>query len=314
MAAMAQADVTEACALEAAATSIEQALGPVDVWVNCAGNGTYGRFLDTPAEEFQRVTDVTYIGTVNGTRVALRRMLPRDHGRIVNVCSAAAFRGMPLLSSYSGAKQAVRGFGQSVCAELAQDRSRVRLTTIFPPAVNTPFFEHAISHMGRPGRPMSPVYQPDIVADVIHLATMTGRREMSVSFTTVLFSICVRLVPAVVDRAIRRLGYDGQLCGRTIGPVPHNTTLFTPSDQPSPVRGAFSAQARSGSVHVRILCALGRLTGKNRRDPRAGSAAVFRRPMREAASRETESRETASAFTEGGVSSALTPASGPKRA
>jgi NAD(P)-dependent dehydrogenase (short-subunit alcohol dehydrogenase family) len=91
--------------------------------------GIYGRFLDTPAVEFRRVTDVTYLGTVNGTRVALRRMLPRDSGRIVNVCSGVAFRGMPLLSSYSGAKHAVRGFSQSVRAELAQDGSRVRLST-----------------------------------------------------------------------------------------------------------------------------------------------------------------------------------------
>jgi short-subunit dehydrogenase len=108
VAATARADVVDLDALEEAATHIERALGPIDVWVNCAGNGTYGRFLDTPAAEFQRVTDVTYQGTVNGTRVALRRMLPRDSGRIVNVCSAVAFRGMPLLSSYSGAKHAVR--------------------------------------------------------------------------------------------------------------------------------------------------------------------------------------------------------------
>lgn len=94
-----------------------------------------------------QVTDVTYQRTANGARVALRRMLPQDSGHIVNVCSAVAFRGMPLLSSYSGAKHAVRGFGQSVCAELAQDGSQVRLTTIFPPAVNTPFCDHAVSQL-----------------------------------------------------------------------------------------------------------------------------------------------------------------------
>ncbi len=150
MAATVQADVTDLVALDAAVAHFEETLGPIDIWVNCAGNGTYGRFLDTPADQFQRVTDVTYLGTVNGTRVALRRMLPRDRGSIINVCSAVAYHGMPLLSSYSGAKHAVRGFGQSICAELSEEGSRVRLTTIFPPAVNTPFFEHAISHMGGP--------------------------------------------------------------------------------------------------------------------------------------------------------------------
>ncbi len=282
MAATAQADVTEPDALEAAAARIEQALGPIDVWVNCAGNGTYGRFLDTPAAEFRRVTDVTYLGTVNGTRVALQRMVPRDRGRIVNVCSAVAFHGMPLLSSYSGAKHAMRGFDQSVRAELSQDGSRVWLTTMFPPAVNTPFFDHAVSHMGRPGRPMPPIYQPEVVAEAIHLAATTRRREMPVSFTTLLFSIGVRLVPGLVERAIRRLGYAGQLTGQAASLARHDPTLFAASDRAAPVRGAFDAQARSGSVHVRILCGLARLSGWSRRAPRAPSAAVPARPVEDA--------------------------------
>ncbi|MEJ0051539.1 MAG: SDR family oxidoreductase [Methylovirgula sp.] len=264
MAATVQADVTDLAALDNAATHFEQTLGPIDVWVNCAGNGTYGRFLDTPADQFQRVTDVTYLGTVNGTRVALRRMLPRDRGSIINVCSAVAYHGMPLLSSYSGAKHAVRGFGQSICAELFEEGSRVRLTTIFPPAVNTPFFEHAISHMGRPGRPIAPVYQPETIAEAIYLATMTKRREMPVSFTTLAFSIGVRLVPGLVHRAIRKLGYGGQLADGAMSPTPQDTTLFAASDRASPARGAFSTGARSGSVHVRLLCALAALTGRSR--------------------------------------------------
>jgi short-subunit dehydrogenase len=262
VAATARADVIDLDALEEAATGIERALGPIDVWVNCAGNGTFGRFLDIPAAEFRRVTDVTYLGTVNGTRVALRRMLPRDRGRIVNVCSGVAFHGMPLLSSYSGAKHAVRGFSQSVRAELAQDGSRVRLTTIFPPAVNTPFCDHAVSHMGRPGRPMAPVYQPEIVAEAILLATVTGAREMPVSFTTVLFSLCTRLAPRLVDRAIHRLGYAGQLTDAAPPATPRATTLFAASNCASPVRGRFDAEARSRSLHVLILRVLARFSGR----------------------------------------------------
>jgi hypothetical protein len=189
-------------------------LGPIDAWINCAGNGTYGRFLDTPADEFQRVTEVTYMGTVNGTRVALRRFLPRDRGSIVNVCSAVAFHGMPLLSAYSGAKHAVRGFGQSVRAELSQDGSHVRLTSVFPPAVNTPFFDHAISHVGQLGRPMSPVYRTEVVAEPIRLALISGCAEMPVTSTAILFSIRGRFMPGLVARAIRKLGYGGQLTDR----------------------------------------------------------------------------------------------------
>jgi short-subunit dehydrogenase len=268
LAAMAQADVTDPVALEAAASAIEAALGAIDVWVNCAGNGTYGRFLDTSAEEFRRVTDVTYLGTANGTRVALQRMLPRDHGRIVNVCSAVAFHGMPLLSSYSGAKHAIRGFDQSIQAELSQEGSRVFLTTVFPPAVNTPFFDHAVSHMGRMGRPMSPVYQPEIIAEAIHLAAITRRREMSVTFTTVLFSICSRLMPGLVSRAIRRLGYSGQLASHAESRARHRPTLFAASNQASPIRGGFDAQARSTSTQVSVLRMLARLTGKAGREPK----------------------------------------------
>lgn len=253
------ADVADGTALDLAADTVERRLGPIDIWVNCAGNGTYGRFLDTPDDEFRRVTEVTYLGTVNGTRAALRYMRPRDQGRIVNVCSAVAYRGMPLLASYSGAKSAVRGFGQSICAELAQEGSRVRLTTIFPPAVNTPFFAHAVSHMGRPGRPMPPVYQPEMVAEAVRLAALMGWRELPVSFTTVLFALGVRLVPGLVDRAIQLLGYSGQLTDRSTYPEPRVTTLFEPAGQASPIRGVFDAEARRGSLQVALLGLAARL-------------------------------------------------------
>jgi short-subunit dehydrogenase len=276
-AAMEQVDVTDPSALEAAARVFERVLGPIDVWVNCAGNASYGRFLDIPAEEFRRVTDVTYLGTVNGTRAALKLMVPRDRGCIVNVCSAVAFHGMPLLSSYSGAKHAVRGFNQSVRAELEQDGSRVGLTTVFPPAVNTPFFDHAVSHMGRPSRPMPPVYQPEMVAEAIHLAATTYRREMPVSFTAVLFAWGTRLVPGLVERAIRRLGYSGQLTAQETSAERYDPTLFAPSGRESPIRGAFSEQARSGSAHVYLLSRLARL-GRRRRYRGEAKPAAARLP------------------------------------
>jgi short-subunit dehydrogenase len=165
--AIGRADVTDSIALGAAADAIVAALGPIDVWINCAGNGVYGRFGDVPEVEFQRVTDVTYHGTVNGTRVALAHMRPRDQGSIINVCSAIAFHGLPLMSSYAGAKAAVRAFSQAVRGELRLERSHIRVGTVFPPAVNTPYFSHATSHMGWPARPAPPVYQPEVVAQGI---------------------------------------------------------------------------------------------------------------------------------------------------
>ena len=144
---------------------------------------------------------------------------------------------------------------------------------------------------------MAPVYQPDIVADVVYLATTTRRREIPVSFTTVLFSISTKLIPGIVDRAIRRLGYGGQLAEPADPLLPRNTTLFAPSDRASPVYGTFSAEARSGSLHVRLLCALAWLTGKNRRSIVA--SAVARR-------RQTEA--TAAGFTKAALPDSLSAA------
>ena len=249
-AAAAIADVSDGHALERAATYLESALGPIDVWVNCAGNGVYGRFMDVPEPEFERVTEVTYLGMVNGTRAALRRMQPRGDGTVVNVCSAIAFHGMPLLSSYSGAKHAVRGFTEAVRRELRCDRSRVRLTTIYPPAVNTPFFSHAMSHMDKPPRPMWPVYQPEIVADSIYLAATSCRPEMHVGGVTVLFALATKLVPRLVSRAILRLGSAGQTTNSPEAARLRKPTLFAPSPVPSGPRGPFDAEARAFSIQV----------------------------------------------------------------
>lgn len=244
------ADVSDPAALERAAVSLEQELGLITVWVNCAGNGVYGRFLDVTDEEFRRVTDVTYMGTVNGTRVALRRMVPRDAGTVINLCSAIAFGGLPVLSSYSGAKHAVRGFTDSVRHELIHDRSRVTLTTIFPPAVNTPFFSHAASHMAGSPRPAKPVYQPEIVADAILLAATCRRREVRVSGITVLFAFATRLVPALVNIAIQRLGFAGQQTDDAEAVRLREPTLFAPSARASGPHGPFGAESRGFSVQM----------------------------------------------------------------
>ena len=259
-AAAASADVSDAAALEQAAAALEQELGRITVWVNCAGNGVYGRFLDVTEEEFRRVTDVTYLGTVNGTRVALRRMVPRDSGTVINLCSAIAFQGLPVLSSYSGAKHAVRGFSESVRHELTHDGSRVMLTTIYPPAVNTPFFSHAASHLTGSPRPAKPVYQPEIVADAILLAATSRRREVQVSGITVLFAFATRLVPGLVGLAIQRLGSAGQRTDDAEAVRLREPTLFAPSARASGPRGPFGAESRGFSMQMWL----------NRRRGRAG--------------------------------------------
>jgi short-subunit dehydrogenase len=249
-AAMQVADVTDAAGLEQAAVALELALGPVEVWVNCAGNGVFGRFMDVPEAEFRRVTDVTYLGTANGTRVALRRMLARNAGTVVNICSAIAFHGLPFLSSYSGAKHAVRGFTDSVRHELEQQGSAVGLTTIYPPAVNTPFFSAAVTYMPKPPRPARPVYQPEVVADAVLLAATQRRREIQVSGITAVFALSCRLVPPLIRQAIRRLGPEGQMTDSPEAARRYHPTLTEPALAAGGTHGPFDDESRGRSLQM----------------------------------------------------------------
>jgi NAD(P)-dependent dehydrogenase (short-subunit alcohol dehydrogenase family) len=239
------ADVTDPAALDSAASQIEQRLGPIEAWVNAAGTGVFGQLAEVPPHEFDRVTATTYTGTVNGVRVALRHMTAANTGRIVNVCSAMAFRGLPGLSSYAGAKAAVRGFTESVQTELKLARSNIRLSIIYPPAVNTPFFAHAVSYLRLPPRPARPVYQPELIAEGIWLAVRTGTPVMRVSFITVLFDLACRLAPGLVGAAIGQLGYDGQMTDLPEALDARDPSLFAPPLKIAGVHGPFSARSVS---------------------------------------------------------------------
>ncbi len=250
IAAIGVADVSDSAALAQAAAAIADRLGPADVWINNAGNGVYGPFASVPDGEFDRVTAVTYGGTVHGTRIALAQMTPRDAGTIVNVCSAIAFHGMPLMSSYAGAKAAVRGFGQAVRAELAIQGSRIRISTVFPPAANTPFFSHATSHMRHPSRPAPPVYQPDIVAAGIYLAATTGRAEVVISGTAAAFGLVSRLSPSFVALLMRHMHFDKQMTRDPAASLLLKPTLFAPHDRPGSTHGPFGGNARRRSLQL----------------------------------------------------------------
>ena len=209
-AAVAIADVADSAALERAAADIEGELGPIDVWINNAGVSVYGKFMDITEDEFRTVTETNYLGTVNGTRVALRRMLPRNQGTVVQILSAISYRGVPLQSPYSGSKYALRGFTEALRADLANDGSAVHVTMVHPPAVNTPFYNHATSHMPKPVRPPPPVYQPELVADAIYLAATTRRREVKVTGSTLGFAVVNKVAPGLLDFFAGKFGVTAQ--------------------------------------------------------------------------------------------------------
>jgi NAD(P)-dependent dehydrogenase (short-subunit alcohol dehydrogenase family) len=223
-------DTSDWQAVDKVAAQIEEDLGEIDVWVNVAFTSVFAKFVDIEPEEFDRVTQVTYLGFVNGTRAALRRMLPRDRGTIVQVGSTLAYRGIPLQSAYCGAKHATQGFHESLRTELMHEGSNVRVTMVQMPAVNTPQFSWVLSKLPRQAQPVPPIYQPELAARaVVYAAAHPKRREYWVGETTAATLIVNAVAPGLLDRYLARTGFDAQ---QTKDPKPADqpANLWDPAD------------------------------------------------------------------------------------
>jgi len=203
-------DVADWKAVEAAADQIERELGPIDVWVNNAFAGIFARFLDVTPEEYKRVTQVTYLGQVNGTRAALKRMVPRNRGKIVLVGSALAYRGIPLQSAYCGAKHAIQGLIDSLRSELLHDKSGVSITMVQLPGVNTPQFDWIRAKLPGKPRPIGKVYQPEVAGRAIYFAAHTDRKEVEVGMPTVEAIWGDKAASSALDHQLARVGFKGQ--------------------------------------------------------------------------------------------------------
>jgi NAD(P)-dependent dehydrogenase (short-subunit alcohol dehydrogenase family) len=244
-----QADVSDADALERAADEVERTLGPIDVWVNNAMVSVLAPIKDTTAEEFRRVTEVTYLGIVYGTLAALRRMLPRDRGAIIQVGSALAYRGIPLQAAYCGAKHAVQGFCDSLQSELLHDKSNVRVCMVQLPALNTPQFRSLRNKMPRKAQPVGTIFQPEVAADAIVWAADHPRRELNVGFSTTQAIVGNSFLPGLLDHYLARVGYDGQ---QDDEPEQHGRAdnLFDPLPGDRGAHGVFDDRAKKSSPHV----------------------------------------------------------------
>lgn len=211
-------DVANAEAIEAAAARVEEEFGPIDVWINNAMVSVFSPVKKMTPEEYKRVTEVTYLGVVYGTLAALKRMLPRDRGVIVQVGSALAYRGIPLQSAYCAAKHAIQGFHDSLRSELIHDKSSVRVTMVQLPAMNTPQFSWVKSRLPRKPQPVPPIYQPEIGADAVLFAAHNDRREMYVGYPTVEAIIGDKIAPGFADWYLARNGYDAQQTHEPVEP------------------------------------------------------------------------------------------------
>ncbi|ADB33658.1 short-chain dehydrogenase/reductase SDR [Kribbella flavida DSM 17836] len=240
------ADVSDSSAVDEAAARIEEELGPIDVWINDAMATVFGSFLDLAPEEFRRVTEVTYLGYVNGTRAALHRMVPRDRGVVVQIGSALAFRGIPLQSAYCGAKHAIQGFTDSIRCELLHDESNVRITEVQMPAVNTPQFRIQRSKLDQKAQPVPPIYQPELAAEAIWHAAHHRRRQIWVGFPTVYTILGERLAAPLLDAFLGKTGFKSQQVDEPEQrDRPDNLYDPVPGDHGS--HGAFDDKAKTAS-------------------------------------------------------------------
>ncbi|MFH9865139.1 SDR family oxidoreductase [Streptomyces lydicus] len=223
-------DVADHAQVESAAQAAEEAFGPIDIWVNNGFVSVFAPFTEIEPDEYRRVTDVTYLGFVHGTRAALRRMLPRDRGTIVQVGSALGERSVPLQSAYCGAKHAINGFTSALRTELLHQGSGVNVTLVKMPAVNTPQFSWVLSRLPRHPQPVAPIYQPEVAARaIVHAADHPRRKQYAVGASTMATVLANKLAPALLDRYLARTGFDSQ---QTDEPAPADrpSNLWEPAD------------------------------------------------------------------------------------
>jgi len=242
-------DVADADAVEQAAVAVEEAFGPIDIWVNNAMVSVFSPVHMMSPAEYKRVTEVTYLGYVYGTLSALRRMRERNQGVIVQVGSALAYRSIPLQSAYCAAKHAVMGFTESLFSELLHDKSDVRLCIVQLPAVNTPQFGWVLSRLPNKPQPVPPIYQPEVIAEAIAWAARHHRRELYVGFSTIKAIAAERLAPRFADRYLARMGYSSQQTDEPVEPNRQNN-IWAPVPGDHGAHGTFDRRARRSSAEL----------------------------------------------------------------
>jgi short-subunit dehydrogenase len=242
-------DVADSDAIEAAAESVENEFGPIDIWVNCAMATIFSPFHRISPEEFRRATEVSYLGFVYGTMAALKRMRPRNRGAIVQVGSALSYRAIPLQSAYCGAKFAIRGFTDSLRTELMHDGVDVSLVMVQMPALNTPQFNWARNKMSRRPQPVSPIFQPEVAAEAIYYAAHSRRREVWVGRSSVKAIAANKLFPGLLDRYLAKKGYTSQLTDALADPQ-RSDNLFDPVPGDPGTHGRFDSRAESRSLQL----------------------------------------------------------------
>jgi len=239
-------DVSDHRQVEAGAQQVQEHFGDIDVWVNDAMATVFARFVDTEPEEFKRATEVTYLGAVYGTMAALKRMTARNQGTIVQVGSALAYRAIPLQAAYCGSKFAIRGFTDSIRTELKHDKSKVHITMVQLPGVNTTQFNWCRSKLPKHPMPVPPIYQPEIPAEAVYWAAHHHRRELWVGYSAFQAILGNKIAPSFADWYLARTGFDGQQVDDMPIDSERQGNLFEALPEAA-THGIFDAQAKTAS-------------------------------------------------------------------
>jgi len=246
-----EADVADAAAVEKAAAAAEEQFGLIDVWVNNAMASVFSPVREMRAAEYKRVTEVTYLGVVNGTLAALKRMLPRNQGKIVQVGSALAYRSIPLQSAYCAAKHAIVGFSDSLRCELIHDHSRVGLSVVHMPALNTPQFAWVKSRLPNKAQPVPPIFEPEVGARAVFWAAHHDRYELFVGGSTVEAIVGNKIAPRLLDLYLGHTGYESQQTAEPEDPArPDNLWQPVDADRDFGAHGSFDTRAQRYSAQL----------------------------------------------------------------
>ncbi|HEY6910534.1 MAG TPA: SDR family oxidoreductase [Myxococcales bacterium] len=244
------ADVAHAAEVQMAAHAIVEKWGRIDTWVNDAMVSVFSPVVEMTPDEYRRVTEVNYLGTVHGTLAALRYMAPADEGVILQIGSALVYRSIPLQSAYCASKAAIRGFTDSLRCELLHDHSRVKVCMLQLPAVNTPQFDVVRTRLPRHPQPVPPIFQPEMIARAaLHLA-LHPRREMWVGWSAAKAIIGQKFVGGLLDRYLARAGWDSQMDDRPVDPLERKDNLLAPLPGDRGAHGDFDARAKPGSIEL----------------------------------------------------------------
>jgi NAD(P)-dependent dehydrogenase (short-subunit alcohol dehydrogenase family) len=241
-------DVSDAAAVDAAADAVVERWGKIDVWINNAMVSVFAPIAWMTADEFRRVTEVTYLGYVHGTCAALRHMRTRDSGMIIQIGSALAYRSIPLQSAYCAAKAAIRGFTDSLRCELLHDKSNIKVTMLQLPAVNTPQFDVVRNKLGEHGQPVPPIFQPEVIARAVMHAIEHPRREMWLGWPVITAIVAQRVAPGLADRYLASHGYGSQVTEAL--PPTRSDNLFAPLPGDRGAHGDFDARAKDFSAQL----------------------------------------------------------------